>query len=82
MTSNDSREVKRRNLAADGPLQAVVQRLTERGIIRPDEASDMFALLSAISGGAIHRLPARHRSRPEGVQPERHRRPQRIDKLL
>lgn len=83
MTAKDPQtDVKRRSIAADGPLLAVVQRLTERGIIKPDEAGDMLALLSAISGGSPQRLPARLRQSADGSEPKRHRLPNRIDRLL
>lgn len=71
----------RSSITAEAPLLAVVQRLTEHGIIRADEASDMFALLTAISGGSPHRLPARSRSTASGAEPKRHRHATRIDRL-
>ena len=83
MTDRDTPlDHQRRSLATESPLLTVVQRLTERGIIREDEAGDMFALLSAISGGATHRLPTRARVTKDGSEPRRHRLAQRIDKLL
>lgn len=44
-----SNSTGRRSLAREGLLPALVDRLTERGIIRPDEAEDMLALLTAFS---------------------------------
>ena len=80
MTDRDTPlDHQRRSLATESPLLTVVQRLTERGIIREDEAGDM---LSAISGGATHRLPTRARVTKDGSEPRRHRLAQRIDKLL
>lgn len=44
-----SETTDRRILAKEGLLPDLVQRLTDKGIIRPDEAEDMLALLSAFS---------------------------------
>lgn len=44
-----SKHTERRSLAKEGLLPALVQRLTDKGIIRPEEAEDMLALLSAFS---------------------------------
>lgn len=52
---------KRRTIAKEGVLRALVQRLTERGIIQPDEAEDMMTLLSACSDFSSNRgLGSRH----------------------
>ncbi len=47
-----SKNTARRPLAKEGLLPALVERLTERGIIRPEEAEDMLALLTAFSDDA------------------------------
>lgn len=47
-----SKTTGRRSLAGEGLLPALVDRLTERGIIRPEEAEDMLALLTAFSDDA------------------------------
>lgn len=39
----------RRSITRDDLLPGLVERLTERGIIRPEEAEDMLALLTAFS---------------------------------
>ncbi|MBB4067212.1 hypothetical protein [Gellertiella hungarica] len=44
-----SKDTEGRPLANEGLLLTLVERLTERGIIRPEEADDMLALLAAFS---------------------------------
>ena len=53
-----SNNTDRRSFADEGPLPALVERLTERGIIRPEEAEDMLALLQAFSDDAPDHAPA------------------------
>ena len=55
-----SHDKKGRSLANDGLLPALVQTLTERGIIQPEEADDMLSLLSACSKASARPMgPAR-----------------------
>ena len=49
MDSHVSHDKERRSLATDNVLVSVVQRLVDRGVIEPEEADDMLALLSAVS---------------------------------
>ena len=67
-------------LADEGPLPALVERLTERGIIQPEEAEDMLALLLAFSDDSNHdeanrrdmKASGRRHSSGYGQQPSGH----------
>jgi hypothetical protein len=74
-----SQDDKRRSLASDNPLDAVVNRLVERGIIKPEEAEDMLALLSAVSDLSETSVVTSNREwLQRGTTPVRRRTPPRL----